>query len=501
MPFGDMLPLGVWQPDRSDYREPGLIRATNVLPREDGLYGPANAFSAYTAALASRCKGALTTRTSTGSAVTFAGTETGLYRLGSDNNWNEVGSGYSVSADDRWQWSVYQDSLIATGGLNIVPQVWDLAIGTVFEPLSADAPAARYSAVINDFLVLASTSADDGVRPDQIWWSAKGVPNSFPEPGTDDAISVQSSKRQIPDGGGIQGIQGGIGGADGAIFGESRIWRMTYVGPREIFQIDPVERSRGVYAAGSLTQVGRIAYYLAEDGWFAFDGVQSTPIGAGQWDREFLDDLDDSNKSALFAAVDTNSKTILCAYPGTGNDNGIPNRLLAYNYVSQRASIVEIETEGLFQLRSQGYTLDSLDTLGYTMETLPFSLDSRAWAGGGAFIGGVSSDHVLGQFNGTTLQGDLTLSEWSDPTHDRLFINGVRPITDCTNVQAAISYREEMGADTALTTTGYSIRGRDRACRQRVSTRYARVLLRFPAGEAWTSAQGVQLDIQPDGDA
>jgi hypothetical protein len=343
-------------------------------------------------------------------------------------------------------------------------------------------------------------NATQGNRPAQIWWSAKADPASFPEVGTDDAISVQSSSRDIPDGGDIQGILAGIGGADGAIFGENRIWRAQYVGPREIFQIDPVERNRGVYAAGSLSQVGRIAYYLAEDGWFAFDGVQSTPIGSAKWDQYFLDDLDDANKAYLWSAVDTNSKSIMCAYPGAGNSGGIPNRIFVINYQTGNASIIEVETEVFVTLASQGYTLESLSLIYPNLELVPFSLDSRAWAGGGAFIGGADTSHQLGQFNGATLQADLTTSEWSSPDHNRIFINGVRPICDATNVEVAISHREEMGQDTALTTTAYTTRAANRICPHTVSTRYARTLLRFPAGETWTSTQAVQFDVQPDGD-
>ena len=228
--------------------------------------------------------------------------------------------------------------------------------------------------------------------------------------------------------------------------------------------------------------------------------MQSTAIGSAKWDQYFLDDLDDANKSHLWTSVDTNSKSIMCAYPGSGNSGGIPNRIFAYNYQTGSASIVEIETEIFVTLASQGYTLESLSLVYPNLELVPFSLDSRAWAGGGSFIGGANADHELGQFNGASLQADLTTSEWSSPDHTRIFISGVRPVCDATNIQAALSYREEMGADTALTTTAYTTRGGNRICPHTVSTRYARSLLRVPAGETWTSLQGVQLDIQPDGD-
>lgn len=501
MPVTEPILLGAWAPDQPAYRGPGLITARNCLPREDGFYGPARGFSAYTAALAARCRGALATRNTSGASVIFAGTSSNLYKLDSDNTWDSVGSGYSMSAEDRWNWTIYGVYLVAVGGLNVAPQVWNLSSGTSFGALNSDAPNARYSAAINDFLMLGHTyNATQGVRQDQIWWSAKGDPTSWPTVGTASAISVQSSSRQIPDGGAIMGILGGVGGADGAVFGESRIWRITYVGPREIFQLDPVERSRGVYAAGSLVQVGRIAYYLAEDGFFAFDGVQSVPIGAGKWDRYVLDDLDDSNKSYVWSAVDTNSKIILWAYPGANNSDGLPNRIFVWNYVSDRACIVELETEILVSLASQGYTLDSLDTLGYTLDTLPFSLDSRAWAGGGKLIAVANSSHVIGQLGGTTLQADFTTSEWSDPSHNRVFINGGRVVGDTRDVEMAFSVREDMGNDSAVTTTGYTARGADRWCRQMVSARYARSLVRVPAGEDWSSIQAVQLDVQPDGE-
>lgn len=496
------IPLGAWTPDQPDYRGPGLIEARNCLPREDGFYGPARSFSAYTAALAARARGGIATRDVLNSTLIFVGTAAALYKLGSDNAWSTVGSDYAMSAEDRWSWTTYSQYLIGVGGLNVAPQVWDLSgVTGGFAALSSTAPNARHAASINDFVVLGHTyTPDAGVRQNRLWWSAKGDPTNWPTPATNEAISVESSYRDIPDGGAIMGVLGGVGGADGAVFGESRIWRVTYVGPKLIFQIDPVERSRGVYASGSLVQVGRMAYYLAEDGFFAFDGVQSVPIGAGKWDRTILDDLDDSNRSYVWSAVDTASKVIMWAYPGANNTDGLPNRIFVWNYVSDRAALINLECEMLISLASQGYTLDSLDTLGYTLDTLPFSLDSRAWAGGGKLIATANAGHVIGQFAGPTLQADFTTSEWSLPTHDRAFVNGGRVVGDTRDVEMAFSYREDMGEDSPVTTTSYTPRGADRWCRNTFSARYARSHIRVPAGEDWTSIQAVQLDAQPDGE-
>jgi hypothetical protein len=295
----------------------------------------------------------------------------------------------------------------------------------------------------------------------------------------------------------LQGIAAGIGGADAAIFGETRVWRMQYTGPPFIFQVDPVERARGCYASGSIVTVGKLAYYLSVDGWYVFDGTQSTPIGAGKIDRWFLADLDDNYRENIYSAADVDRHVLLWAYPGQGNSNGLCNRILAHNYVTGEWSRGDLPLDCMVPLASVGYTLEGLDALGYSLDTLPFSLDSRIWAGGGAYVGMVrSSDRKLCSFSTDTMQADISAAEVSGQNGSRIWIDAMRAYGDATTLSTAIDWR-----DTAAGTlnAGPYITQEDDVCDHLVACRFARPKIRIPAGAVWSQIQGYELKTRPEG--
>jgi hypothetical protein len=496
-----MQPLGPWSPDQPPLRGPSLIEAKNLIPREDGNYGPLPDVAATSTALAARCYGLVSAKSTTGFVKTFAGTATAIYQLESDGSWSDVSKtgGYSLDPTngDRWRFSVFGDVLIAFCGINQAPQKINLASGTQFADLSATAPNAVHGGVVRDFMMFGQTyDGSTGSRPDRVWWSGIGDAENWPDPTGTTAQTVQSSYGSLPDGGYIQGIAPGVGGADAAIFGETRVWRVTYEGPPTVFRFDAVERGRGCYVPGSLISVGKLAYYYSEDGWYAFDGVQSVPIGTSKVDRWFLNDLDDGFRDNMWAAADTDQKVIMWAYPGSGNIGGLPNHLLMFSWATGNWARGEITVEALESLVGIGYTLEGLDNLGFTLDTLPFSLDSRVWAGGGSYVGVVGSDRRLGRLGGTNLQADWTSAEFSGQNGSRFFLDNARIYSDCTTMQGAVDYRDTIAG--SLTSTGYLTQDEDQLPFL-LAARYGRVKGRCPAGASWTAVQGYDLSMRPEG--
>jgi len=497
-----MTPLGPWYPDQPDYREPSLIEAKNMLPRDDGAYGPMPGLSAITGVLPARALGMGSSRSTAGIYGIFAGTASHLYQLQGDGSWLQVSKsgGYTldVGNGDRPRGVQYGDRYISAMGISNPVQSFNVAGGSQFADLDAATPRALHIAVVREFIVLGNTwDTSQGFRPDQLWWSAFGNAASWPAPGSPSAQAVQSDRQILADGGHVQGIAAGIGGADAAVFGENRIWRMAYEGPPTIFRFDAVERARGCYASGSIVTVGKLAYYLSVDGWYVFDGVQSTPIGAGKVDRWFLADLDDSWRENIYAAADVDRHVIFWAYPGQGNSNGLPNRILAHNYVTGEWSRGDLALDCMAPLASVGYTLEGLDVLGYSLDTLPFSLDSRIWAGGGGYVGMVrASDHKLCAFSTSTMQADFTAAEISGPNGSRIWIDGARIYSDAPTVQTAIGWRDTAAG--AINQTSYVTQDED-ICDHLVATRYGRLYGRIPAGTVWTNTQGYELKTRPEG--
>jgi hypothetical protein len=157
----------------------------------------------------------------------------------------------------------------------------------------------------------------------------------------------------------------------------------------------------------------------------------------------------------------------------------------------------ELTIDALESLVGIGYTLEGLDSLGYTLDTLPFSLDSRVWAGGGAYVGVMSDEHKLGLFAGDNLQADFTTAEWSGQNGSRFWMDNARIYSDCLTAQGAIDHRDTI-AQILPTTTGYQVQDEDQLP-VLVAARYGRLKGRLPAGATWTAVQGYDISMRPEG--
>lgn len=495
-----MIPFGEYLPDLPTYQNSGATIAKNVIPLSVASYGPLSSLIPITAAMTNRCQGAYTGKDYAATVYTFAGDVSKLWHLKSDYTWEDLSkaAGYTVAADSMWEFVQYGNRVVAVAWGNNL-QSYVMGTSALFADLSATAPQARYVAIIRDFLVVANTY--DGVggnQPTRVWWPAIDDPTNWPTPGTAAALLVQSDYQNLAEGGWIQGIVGAVGGADGAVFMEEAIYRMGYEGPPTVFRFDKVEKQRGTVVPGSIINVGTAAFYLGHDGFFAFDGSQSVPIGFNKIDKTFYNDYDPTYYYRVVAAADIVNKIVVWAYPGVGNTGGRPNRLLIYNWAANRWSLAELDIEYILRSYSASYTLDGLDATGYNIDTLPYSLDSRYWTGGSLLFSGIDQNHKLGIFSGSSLAASLETGEIDGGKGQRLFVTGIRPLVDGGTVTAGVGYRDTTGGTT--TYTAATAAGADGICPQRISARYARAQVNIAAAGTWTHAQGVEVNMQPDGE-
>ena len=492
------VPLGQYLPDLPALANPGAIVAKNVVPRTAKSYGPLSDLLVFTSGLTARCQGAATGKDTAGNVLNFAGDATKLYTL-SSAAWNDASKvgGYSTGIDSWWRFAKFGDRMIATNYDDSI-QSFIMTTSSDFADLAAAAPRARYIAIIKDFVMVGNTyDSTWGAKPNRVWWPAIDDPTDWPVPGTSDAASKQSDYQDLPLGGWVQGIISAVGGSHGAVFMEDAIYRVVYEGPPTIFAFQEVELERGTNAPGSLINVGAVAFYLSRDGFYAFDGSRSEPIGSSKVDRSFYADLDESYTYRIVSAADPVNKLVMWAYPGSGHSGGNPNKVLIFNWQVGSWSYAEIETQFIFSIFSPGYTLDGLDATGYNMDTLPFSLDSRFWTSGNLRLGGFNNAGAMGYLNGANLEGTVETGEFDSGTGQRLFVRGVRPLVDGGTVNTAIGYRDTPTA--AVNYNAGTAPGVDGMCPQRVDARYLRARLTIPAGSTWSHAQGIEADAVPTG--
>lgn len=493
-----LVPCAEWAPDMPDLSGATDI-CVNAVPRSPESYGPFPALVDYSAPLDGPCVGAIATKDVSDTVRLFAGTVDALYTLAAGaTSWSNVSASPYALGSEMWRFCQWKNTVLATS-IEAPIQQYVLDAANPFATLSADAPLARYIAVVAGFLMVANTyDPTGGYGPFRAWWSAINDPTSWPAPGSAQAQAAQSDYNDIAgEMGAITGVVGGLVGCDGLLFFERGIYRIVYAGAPAVFDFQPAEGVRGCRAPNSIVQLGGLVFYLGEDGFYLFDGNNSMPIGANKVDRWFYAQLDQTYLNNVVGAVDIANKAILWAY--TSIDGGGQNdSILVYNWQLQRWGFARVGAEWLIHYFSFGTSMDSMAAAGFPdLDTVPYSLDSRIWVGGAALLGAFNAtNHKLGTFEGT-LACQMGTAAAQLVQGGKAFVSGVRPLVDGGLPTVAVSARdtlqqaETFGADSALNAIG--------DCPQRVTGRYLRARVTVPANATWTHFRGVEVTARPAG--
>ena len=463
----------------------------NVIPG-DKSYLPFSSFAVYSSnGLDARAQGAAFFRATDATARNFAGDATKLYRLVAlawDDASRLVGGVYATGSDEGWQFTKFGVRVIAVNGTDVM-QVFNIDSATDFSALGGSSPTGpRFVTVVRDFVVVGRTAADRQL----VQWSA--IDNA-----TDwvTSASTMADSQTLPDGDWIQGI---IGGEYGIIFQERAIRRMTFIGSPVIFQFDKISNELGVTISGSIAAFGDRAFFCDRSGFYMLiSGAQIVPIGERRVNTYFWDDLDQSYFPRVTAAVDPVNHVYAISYPGSGHSAGTPNKMLVYNWVTDRWSHAEPGAlDMIYSGASQtGYTLAGLDAVSATLGGLPFPLGSPVWAGiGRPLFAAFNTAFRLGYFNATPLAATVDTTEAQLFPGRRAYVRAVRPLVDGGVPTVAIGSRNlqtaavSFGSDVAANGNG--------VCRMRSNARYHRARIKVPASAAWDHIVGVDdVDASP----
>lgn len=487
-----ILPFGPWQPDTSDINGTQSSILLNVLPRADG-YGPMKDVRAFTSALPGVCRGAFMARRNDGTINLFAGTATKLYRL--DNTtfaWTDVSDGggsYSaLSSNTNWQFAQYNTKLLAVQQ-NVVPQVFDLEVGTEFATLTAISgtpPQAGGVTVINGFLVMFGILG----FPRRIHWSGLSNINSWAT-----ADNTYAGFTDLPDGGNVQGV---VGGEFGIALQDHAIRKIVYApGSTTVFQIDRIANDVGAVCSEAICEANGVVYFLSPKGFMKVtsDGAL-TPIGFERVDRTFLAAADLQASALIQAETDPATHNVFFTYKETAYSQPRFNKALVYNFALDRWSPIELVGEYLVCAGKPGVTLEGLDTLFPDVDLMEAVSYDDFEAATLNMMALFDSSHCCGYFTGDTKEATLTSSEQTGLSR-RVFVRGLYPQTDAAMAYGCVGRRENLQAPpTYSSEVAVNALGMIPA---RVSTRHFRMQIRVPAGTSWTFATGVQPDYSAEG--
>ena len=482
-----MITLGEWLPDQADISNAGVTVATNVLPAAVG-YRSMNDFVPYSNAASGRIRGIFAAKDANGNTKLFAGDDADLYlHAASDNDLDSVGKvgGYDLAGAERWRFVQFGDDVIATGGIGEEIQKFTLGTDSVFSDLSVDAPKADFLAVVRDFVWTANIDEGSGRKPYRVRWSGFNDSTSWTA-GTD-----QSDFQDLPDSGSIQGI---IGGEYCTILMEKAIFRATYVGLPLVFQFDKVVQNRGCNFPNSVCNSGATVFFLANDGFFAFDGQTLSPIGSEKVNDFFLEDFDSNFADRMSAAVDPLNEVAMWSYTSTSSPTGQPDKIIMYNYVLNKWSIANIEADYLAPIFSAGYTVDDLDNLSATIDGLEIQLDSRFYKGGQYFFGGAFNDKIYA-FSGPQLTATIETAESPISVGKHSMVTRVYPYYQDGDVSISVGTRNTM-AEVATFTS--AVAPNDEGFSPfRAQGRYHRARLELSNG--WSKAIGIDVEAKEIG--
>ena len=490
------IPFGEWLPDQPDHLNPGSTVATNVYHAQTS-YKPVKGLVAYsgTSNVTQNAKGAGSFRDNTNTVFTFVGTKDNIYKLTSGTFASVKGS-LTISGGDSdfFTFTQFGQFVIASNGVN-PPMYYEMGTSTNFATLQTLANAQgigtvpakfKTSGVIRDFLVTGNIEN----AKNRVAWSGLNDISTW-------EAGVKSSDTQDLPGSGGQ-VVAITSGEVGYVFREDQVIRMDFVGGNVVFRFSVISPNRGAVYGQTVCQDNRQVFFYASDGFFQINGDQILPIGAEKVNRFFDGDLNKAYTDRITAAVDPFNTLAIWLYPSKDNPNttGICDKLLIYNYVTQKWSVAKVKASQIFKQFVVANTVELMDIISENLDDINISLDTAYWTTGHLYLGAVDENFKAAIFSGKTLEAELETKEQEIFPGLRANVTGIRPIVDAS-ANVTIKTRDKL-ADTVTTSVSSSM-NETGINPVRQSGRYFRANVKIPAESIWTNAQGIDLTASQGG--
>lgn len=473
-------------PDLPEIGNPGLIAGSqNLLPLAEG-FAPVNNLVVETEALASRNTGFYPAYHMTQWSM-FAGTADNLYKLDANGTWSAVSAvgGYAIGDTERWEFTQFGSEVIAAAyGVGV--QHYSQGSASGFSTVSV-AVQARHITALRDFIVLGNLlDPDDGDVPHRVRWSGINSPLDY-----EYSEATQADFQDLGYGGGP--VNSVLGGEFGYVLQQSSVWLMTYAGPPVIFQFDRISESIGSLIPTAVN-LGSTAFFLSQDGFFQLSRGELRPIGTNKVDRSVLADLDTSHLDRCWMTVDAREHLLYFSYPGSGNTAGRPNRVIVYNWATERwGPPIELDHESLGISGTVATDMDGLDAQYPNLDLMSISLDSPYWSGGNRFLAAFDASHRLSLFAGASMAAEARTGFRQLAAGKRSLVREVRSLPE-------IDFRVLVGTKEQQNSPVVYISGGETEGRTVLTAegRYHNLLATLAPG--WSGVvQAAEVDFQPGG--
>lgn len=474
-----------------ELNNPGAVEALNVIPNELG-YAPYKSLVPETGlTLDDVCRGAVVVKTRLQDIRLYAATRQRIF-LRAGAAFTEVfNNGAPLLETYLWQFVQFGSELVALHP-QVTPQVTATDGAAPFAVLGGSPPMAACGARVGDFLVLGNLDGEpiDPRQPQRIRWNGF---NRIDLPWVTDPL-VQSDYNDMPsEGGAVIAI---AGRELGTVFQERSISRMTYVGLPKVFDIQTVEEERGALSVGCVVDIGAQIFFIAEDGFFVWNGTNSTPIGDDKVNRYFFSRLDYMSRGRIVGTVDYENKCIRWAFPTVFSDGLVET--IVYSYKDGRFTHAKYEVE--FMVPSAELPI-SIDDLHGDLDTdYTISFDDVSYSGGKGQLAGFDATHTYGAFRGAALEAMIDTAEATAPGGRRVLTTSARPLVDigAPVVSVQIIRRDQMVGETLSYDTPI-VQELNGECAVLSEGRFIRFRTIIPESAVWFHARGIEVWRKPTG--
>lgn len=370
------IPLGPWAPDLPHYGPPGshLVAARNVAVRGGGYRSMRGFGGAPIGQVSGAATSAFSALSSIGVLEHFVATPGKFWWLaGSGQFVDATPIAVSLVDQDNYgpSWCQFGDRVIVSTLMDGM-FYFDIGVSSRFQALP-NAPKAKVVALVKDQVFAGHVGVGAGIEPWRVSWS--GLNNS--EIWGYDAANQADSQALDSSYGAVQAI---IGGDYVTIFQSRAVVRATPVGGSVFFSFETIDRDRGAWAGRSAIRVGGIIRYLAQDGFYSFDGQSSQPIGVGRINDWVRERISADRRDQLRSAHDPDSAACVWCWPLAGTANN--SVILRYFYNEDRWSYQDTTApRGAVVMQGPASaSVTGIDARDVTLESADILIDEQSTA-------------------------------------------------------------------------------------------------------------------------
>ena len=95
----------------------------------------------------------------------------------------------------------------------------------------------------------------------------------------------------------------------------------------------------------------------------------------------------------------------------TSNTTGVCDKIIIYNYATQKWSTADANASTIFSQFVGAYTVELMDIISQNLDSINIALDTDFWNGGQLLLGGIDSNFKAAIFSGTDNQGTIETRE------------------------------------------------------------------------------------------